>query len=116
MTGRHHDNAPDEILARLNPGQVYESGPIAGKFGNNVAQVMSILEALVDAGRLKRGTKRHSGRQYAGYVRMSDVEIELRDTTTIAGPAYTPNWRSTLTGYDSANRERQALCMLARSR
>jgi hypothetical protein len=105
---------PDEILARLNPGQVYEAATIAGKFGNNVAQVKPILEALVDGGRLKRGTKQHGGRQYAGYVCMSDVEIELRDTTTVAGPAYAPNWRSTLTGYDREIRSRIELCMMAR--
>ncbi|MCW5141096.1 hypothetical protein [Burkholderia cenocepacia] len=114
MTARRP--TPDEIVSRMNPGQVYEASTIAGKFGVNVSQIKPILEALVESGQLRHGIKRHSGRQYPGYVRMTETEIELRASTSIAGPAYARDWRSTLTGYDREIRDRTALCMMARAR
>jgi len=108
--------APDQILARMTAGTKYEASTVASKFRINVAQMKPLLEALVESGRLKRGARRHGERLCPAYVRPTDAEVAQRAATSIAGPAYAPDWRSTLTGYDSSNRERAALCMMARSR
>lgn len=107
---------PDQILARMTAGTKYEASTAASKFRINVAQMKPLLEALVESGRLIRGARRHGERLCPAYVRPTDEEVALRSSTSIAGPAYAPNWRSTLIGYDREIRARAALCMMARTR
>ncbi|RQZ18108.1 hypothetical protein DIE15_08215 [Burkholderia sp. Bp9031] len=106
---------PDQILARMSAGTKYEASTVASKFGIKATQMKPLLEALVESGRLTRGARRHGERLCPAYVRPTNADIALRESTSVAGPAYAPDWRSTLTGYDSAHRERAELCMMART-
>ncbi|KAB0641561.1 hypothetical protein WT67_29520 [Burkholderia stagnalis] len=112
-----HRPTPDEILARLCPGKVYAVSSIASKFEQRAAQMKPILESLVVNGRLKRGMRKHGARICTGYALPSDADLDAQAAgTSIAGPQYARNWKSTLTGYDREIRTRAELCMAARTR
>ncbi|KUZ98129.1 hypothetical protein WI40_14090 [Burkholderia ubonensis] len=107
----------DEILATFQPGKVYEATAVAAKFKQRASELKPTLEELVANGRLKRGIRRHGSRISPGYTLPTGAEADPRAIgTTIAGPQYARNWKSTLTGYDREMRTRAELCMAARTR
>ncbi|WP_175689661.1 hypothetical protein [Burkholderia anthina] len=105
------------ILATFQPGKVYEATAVAAKFKLRSAQLKPTLEALVESGRLKRGLRKHGARTCPGYALPSGAEVEAQTFgTSIAGPQYAHDWKTTLTGYDREMRARAELCMVARTR
>lgn len=104
--------APDDILAFMEPGREYFNADISGHFGANGSGVWNLLNKMVKAGDLEKR------REVEGYVYWRPLIVRRREplNTSVAGPAISPDLKSTISGYDAALRTRAELAMLARPR
>jgi hypothetical protein len=100
------------ILEHMQPDQLYTSPELAAHFGVPTQYIQDALCRMRNAGDIERipGTGR-----LCSWAKVANRAAPVLKTS-VAGPAYAPDLKSTMRGYDAAFRTRAELAMMGRGR
>lgn len=102
----------DHVLEHMKPDKLYTSPDLAAAFKVPKQYMQDLLCRLRKAGEIERIRQEDRTYCWARIVRRAPVKL----MTSVAGPAYPPDLRSTMLGYDAAFRTRVELAMMGRGR
>ena len=112
MPQKHPHASADLVLEYMKPDRLYTSPELAQAFGVPKQYMQEVLYRLRRTGYTER--TRSADRTFAWSKIIKRTPANLK--TSIAGPAYAPDLRSTMLGYDAAFRTRVELAMMGRGR
>ncbi|CAB3644438.1 hypothetical protein [Trinickia soli] len=103
---------PEQVLERMKPDRLYTSPELAEKFEVPKQYMQDVLYRLGRTGDIERVRQEDRTLAWAKVIKRTPKDL----TTSVAGPAYPPDLKATMHGYDAMFQTRVELAMMARGR
>jgi hypothetical protein len=102
----------EKVLDHMKVSRLYSSVDIADAFKVPRQYVNDLLHRLARAGNVERIRKEDRTLCWARVVKRAPADLN----TSVAGPAYAPDLKATMRGYDALFQVRAELAMMGRGR